>query len=110
MARKYLPGGALNPIWCEEEDARVLAENSMDMMKAMYELYVMMANDPDINMNFDLELAEGLNVNVSGKEKPKDMCSIIDTESEYEAKFNFLKRHSSTPEDLKLAKEIIGLK
>lgn len=111
MANKYLKGGALNPIWCDEEDARILAENTTSMMESLYEICSMMAED-DIDVDFNLELAEGLNVNVSSanKENPKDMCSIIDTESELEAKFNFLKRHSSTPEDLELAKEIIGLK
>lgn len=97
MASKYLKGGALNPAWCDEQDAALLTESIM-------ELYDLFGDDMDL----DLELTEGVNITISNKNK--EMCKIINTESDYEAKFNFIKNHSATPEDLKLAREIIGLK
>lgn len=101
MARKYLPGGALNPAWCDEQD-RLLQTESIN--SALSDLFDTM----DIDLN--LKLGEGVDVSISNKNKePKSMCVSLDTESEYEAKFNFIKRHSATPEDLQLAREIIGL-
>ena len=101
MARKYLPGGALNPAWCDEQDIAADTESIMNSLSYLLE-------EMDIDLN--LQLAEGIGVSISNKNKePKSMCSVLDTESEYEAKFNFIKRHSATPEDLQLAREIIGL-
>lgn len=101
MADKYLKGGALNPAWCDEQDRALLTESIKNNLCDLF-------NNMDIDLN--LELAEGVNVIISNKndDEPKDMC-MIDTERDYEAKFNFIKNHSSTPEDLKLAREIIGL-
>ena len=101
MARKYLPGGALNPAWCDEQDIAADTESIMNSLSYLLE-------EMDIDLN--LQLAEGIGVSIYNKNKePKSMCSVLDTESEYEAKFNFIKRHSATPEDLQLAREIIGL-
>lgn len=103
MARKYLKGGALNPAWCDEQDRESLTESIMDSLCDLFR---------NIDMDLNLKLAEGVNVTISNKckEESKEMCTIINTESDYEAKFNFIKNHSGTPEDLQLAKEIIGLK
>ena len=101
MTEKYLKGGALNPIWCDEQDAIFETESIMDCLSDLFSLM-------DIDLN--IQLGEGVAVGISNKNKePMNMCSILNTESEYEAKFNFIKRHSATPEDLQLAREIIGL-
>lgn len=104
MVKKYLKGGALNPAWCDEQDAIIMKGSILDG------LYNFFNNNVDIELN--LELAEGVHINISNrnKEERKEMCTIINTNNDYESKFNFIKSHSSTPEDLELAKEIIGLK
>lgn len=101
MARKYLPGGGLNPIWCAERDAEMMEENIKNILDSY--------SDGDVEIS--LELADGINVilrNNNESKENKDMCTLAD--NDYEAKFNFLKRHSATPEDYELAKTIIGLK
>ncbi len=101
MANKYLPGGALNPIWCNEQDAELLKES-------IFNIFENLIDGLDINLN--LEPVEGVNISISNiNRKSNEMCAIINTEDDYEAKFNFIKSHSETPEDLKLAREIIGL-
>lgn len=111
MARKYLPGGALNPEWCDEQDAALLKENVLNNFYDLLEF--MKGNIYDMNIN--IPLGGGVDVslyypNNNTNIQMKEMCTIIDIEKEYEAKFNFIKRHSGTPEDLQLAKEIVGLK
>lgn len=100
MASKYLKGGALNPAWCDEQDAAFLKESISESIGSLFS---------NMMMDIELELAEGVNINVSNK-KLKNMCTVVNTENDYEAKFNFIKKHSATPEDLELAKEIVGLK
>lgn len=104
MARKYLKGGALNPVWCDEQDAAMEAEFIMDSIKLFYDIF------DNMDINFNLQLGEVADINISKNRNKKEMCTIVDTESDYEAKFNFIKNHSSTPEDLELAMKIIGLK
>ena len=104
MAEKYLKGGALNPAWCDEQDKAQEVENIMYGLEEIFN---------NMNAELNLQLGEGVDVTVSNKTSNiplNNMCNIIDLEKEYEAKFNFIKNHSGTPEDLKLAKEIIGLK
>ena len=102
MARKYLKGGALNPIWCDEQDAEIFADSIVDSLSNLF-------GTMDIDLN--LQFGEGIDVNISNKRSDeKEMCSIVNTENDFEAKFDFLKRHSDTPEDLELAMRIIGLK
>lgn len=106
MATKYLKGGALNPAWCDEQDVELEVERVSESMELLYELL------SEFDIDFNLQLGEGVDVSISknSNDKQKEMCTIINTENDYEAKFNFLKNHSATPEDLQLAKEIIGLK
>ena len=101
MARKYLKGGALNPAWCDEQD---VAYETESIMNSLYDLFNM-----DMDLDLNLDLAEGVNVNISNKRIEEDMCTIVNIIDDYEAKFEFIKRHSGSPEDLKLAREIIGL-
>ena len=102
MANKYLKGGALNPAWCLEQDAKLLEESIFNGIMNLIDMV-------DINLNF--EPIEGVGINISNtRSRSKEMCSIVNTENDYEAKFNFIKNHSDTPEDLQLAREIIGLK
>ena len=104
MARKYLKGGALNPIWCDEQDAAYEAEMITDSMGLLYNIF----NEMDIN--FDFHLGEVADISISNNKPQKNMCTIVNIENDYEAKFNFIKNHSGTPEDLQLAREIVGLK
>lgn len=105
MAKKYLPGGALNPAWCDEQDAALMTEEIMDGLGNIFN---------ELDMDLDIQLEEGVNLNISNKQQniePSNICRTVeDLEKEYEAKFKFIKNHSGTPEDLQLAKEIIGLK
>ena len=104
MANKYLNGGALNPVWCEEEDIHTETERIMDGLKEIFE------SEYDVGLN--INLSEGISITLSNK-KPNSnqMCNIVDmTDRDYESKFNFIKQHSDDPDDLKLAREIIGLK
>lgn len=105
MANKYLKGGALNPAWCDEQDAAFEAERIMESTKFLHDLI------DDINIELNLQLGEGVGINISKNKNPKEeMCTIVNAESDYEAKFNFLKNHSNTPDELELAMKIIGLK
>lgn len=98
MADKYLKGGALNPAWCDEQDAKIETES---IINSLYNLF----DQLDINLN--IQLGDSIGIGISKDKNLKDMC--INTEGDYEAKFKFIKNHSDTPENLKLAKEIIGL-
>jgi hypothetical protein len=106
MAEKYLKGGALNPAWCDEQDTAIITEEIMDGLANLF-------NNLDIELG--LQFGEGIDLTISNRQTNipsmmNNMCTIIDAEKEYEAKFNFIKNHSATPEDLQLAKEIVGLK
>lgn len=98
MAKKYLNGGALNPAWCDEQDEVILSNSIMSGICNLF-------NNMDIELN--VQLMEGVDLNIS--KKANNMCTIIDT-NDYEAKFNFIKNHSTSLEELQLAKEIVGLK
>lgn len=101
MANKYLKGGALNPAWCDEQDAELMKESILNNIMDLFNM---------IDFDLSFEPIEGVNVNISNRNnKSREMCTIVNTENDYEAKFNFIKRHSETPEDLQLAREIIGL-
>lgn len=100
MANKYLKGGALNPAWCDEQDALYDAERISDNIMNLLER---------IAMDMTIDFGGGIVTNVPSVQNKKEMC-IISNVDDYEAKFNFVKRHSDTPEDLELAKQIIGLK
>lgn len=107
MANKYLKGGALNPAWCDEQDAAIETENIMNSINFL---------DIFNNIGFDLnlQLGEGVNINITKNREPKkEMCTIANTKTEYsdaEAKLNYLKYHSNTPEELELSMKLIGLK
>lgn len=102
MANKYLKGGALNPVWCAEQDAKIAANSFSNSILDLFNL---------IDMDINLEIADGVTATISNtrRKEERQMCTIIES-NDYEAKFNFIKRHSDTPEDLELAKQIIGLK
>ena len=54
------------------------------------------ANDVD---EYEEDIEEGI-----------EMCNLVPySDNDYEARFQFIKRHSDNPDDLKLAREIIGL-
>lgn len=99
MADKYLKGGSLNPAWCDEQDA--IAE-SESIKQAINDLLECMETD----VNFEIDLGGGISVSATPNYNSDEILFI---EDDYEAKFNFIKRHSDNPEDLKLAREIIGL-
>ena len=101
MTRKYLKGGALNPAWCEEQDAAMQAEWICECLEDLFKT--------GMEMDLNLQLSDAVNVNLSNRSY-EEMFSSMEAESIYEAKFNFIKNHSDTPEDLKLAREILGLK
>jgi hypothetical protein len=89
---KYLPGGSINPAWAREQE---VANITNDISNEFYEFI------NNLEFNFG---KEEVNVNMIIR---KEMCEICD--DEYERKFNFIRNHSDSPEDLKLAREIIGI-
>ena len=99
---KYLKTGAINPAWAEERDAEIMTNGIMEHIDNLLD---------SIDLNMDIELAKGVNINVSNKQNKQhtEMCSIVPPLDDYESKFEFIKRHSNSPEDLKLAREIVGL-
>lgn len=105
MANKYLPNGALNPIWCMEDDARKEAEAIKESIEDIFDC-------DGIEAGLELDLGEGVVAHIGkvlGDEDDDDDYDDIDPLSDYEAKFQFIKMHSDNPEDLKLAREIVGL-
>ena len=64
----------------------------------------------DIDADVQINLGEGVVVNARKKSNSNESRNVCIAENDYEAKFNFIKQHSDNPEDLKLAREIIGLK
>ena len=46
MANKYLKGGALNPAWCDEQDAELITGSIVD---SLYNLF----NNMDIGFDFN---------------------------------------------------------
>lgn len=95
---KYLKGGSLNPAWVDEQERQQIVDDIMDGLEELIECF-----GAKINMN----LAEGIDLsltNITDSSMPS-----INSVNELEAKFNFIKNHSDNPEDLKLAREIIGL-
>lgn len=99
---KYLKTGAINPAWAEERDEEIMTNGIMECIDNLLD---------SIDLNMDIELAKGVNINVSNKQNKQhtEMCSIVPPLDDYESKFEFIKRHSNSPEDLKLAREIVGL-
>lgn len=104
MACKYLKGGALNPSWCDEQDSEEESSYVMDSIALLYE----MSKEMDLNMSVDFQLEEGVVAHLSKNNETKDdACSPEDIEAKLEAKFNFIRNHNDTPEDLELAIKII---
>jgi len=99
---KYLKTGAINPAWAEEEDTEIMSNGITECINKLFDT---------INLDMDIELAKGVNINISNKQNKQqtEMCSIIPPLNDYESKFEFIKRHSGSPEDLRLAREIVGL-
>ena len=90
---KYVKGGGLNPFWIDYEIERYSKENSDDYCDTITNTdnssicdFVDMSSDYSINYYDD-----------------------ISYEDKLEADFQFLKRHSDSEEDLKLAKQILGI-
>lgn len=97
MAKKYLPGGALNPAWCHEQDVAQMTESIMDTLNDLFA--------SGVAMELNLELSEGISVKI-----PNNQTQEVVRSNDYEEIFQFLSRHRDTPEDLELAMKIIGLK
>ena len=104
MADKYLPNGGLNPIWCMEDDARKEADAIMESIEDLFDC-------DGVHTRLELDLGDGVKAHIEpdDDEYEDDGNDNIDMISKYEAKFQFIKMHSDNPEDLKLAREIIGL-
>jgi hypothetical protein len=102
MADKYLPNGGLNPIWCMEDDARKEAEAITESIESLFDC-------DGITTHLELDLGEGVAAHIEKIYNEYDDEDDIDILSDYEAKFRFIKMHSDNPEDLKLAREIVGL-
>lgn len=96
LTEKYLPGGALNPYWVLEQKQELSSREEDEIEDELLEAIKECSVTPD--------------------EALLEMCKVIPAsrlpislEDELETKFNFIKRHSDSPEDLQLAREIAGL-
>ena len=65
MADKYLKGGALNPAWCDEQDA---AEMTEDIVGSLIDIF---ETDGFEDSNVELELGPGVKLNISKKSQNK---------------------------------------
>lgn len=90
---KYIKGGSLNPFWINELRYQTRLKNN--------------GRIPGEDDDF-IPFSECLE-NVINNFDSDDDCDDISYEDELEAKFNFLKKHSDSEEDLELAKQILGL-
>lgn len=93
---KYLRGGSLNPAWVNEQEKQNIVDSIKDGLEELAEC---------IDVKINMSLAEGIDLSLTNKCIDNSISSIDSLED----KFNFIKRHSDNPEDLKLAKEIVGL-
>lgn len=91
---KYVKGGGLNPFWMEYEIERYSKENSNDY------------HDDNTDDNIMCEIIDLIDDYVNNYCDDNDDISY---EDKLEADFQFLKRHSDSEEDLKLAKQILGI-
>lgn len=76
----YNPGGGLNVFWVDEDMERIRKEKIKEEMQFYKDL-----------------------------EREFRDSNSSDIDYELEAKFEFLKKHSDNPEDLELAKKILGI-
>lgn len=79
---KYIKGGGINPFWMFEQEEQALEDDFIDSLMSCIDMIVP--------------------VSVVNNQQQ-------DTLNELEAKYQFLKNHSDSPEDLQLAKEILGI-
>ena len=93
---KYLKGGSLNPAWVNEQEKQNIVDSIKDGLEELAEC---------IDVKINMSLAEGIDLSLANRCIDHSTSSIDSLED----KFNFIKRHSDNPEDLKLAREIVGL-
>lgn len=114
MAQKYNQFGGLNPVWVAEEDRRLALEQDRELQEANANLIESIRNG-----FHDVIEAAAEAIRECYNENPKEEKEIIletnkvnnsiSIEDELEAKFQFIKRHSDSDEDLALAKKILGI-
>lgn len=95
-SNKYNPGGGLNYFWVEEEIERIRKEKMREEMEDCGESIESIMED--FASNLLKSMAKVPVCNNDGN-----------INNELEAKFQFIKNHSDNPEDLELAKKIIGI-
>lgn len=102
----YLKNGSLNPFWVDEDidrHAKKEFEEYASYLSKCFRNSLKSAIDEcrdDINA-----LAE----EYDDDEDDDDEEEETDIGAELEAKFQFIKRHSNDPDDLELAKKILGI-
>jgi hypothetical protein len=107
MPEKYVRGGNINPFWVMAEREKIMEEKALKKNNAKF-----YAELEKITKEYKEEVRKEVREELlqEFKEKHKQMVHEADSmPNDYDAKFQFLKSHSDTPEDLALAKSILGI-
>lgn len=103
MADMYVKGGSLNPFWVDEQIDKAAKREFEEYMGTVSEGLTNTLRE--VINEFSDEISEYYDEEDDEEEKDEKV-NIAD---ELEAKFQFIKRHSDDPEDLALAKKILGI-
>jgi hypothetical protein len=96
MSKKYLPGGSLNPYWVLNQKKQIHDNEEVELGNELDDILEDCTIDRDVATIEMRKLTPVVRVPIT-------------LNDELEAKFNFVKRHSKDPNDLQLAREIVGL-
>lgn len=99
MADMYVKGGSLNPFWVDEQIDKAAKKEFKEYIGTVSEGLTNTLRE--VINEFSNEISEYYD-----EEEEDEKVNIAD---ELEAKFQFIKRHSDDPEDLALAKKILGI-
>ena len=103
MADMYVKGGSLNPFWVDEDIDRCAKEEFKENMQ-----YLSNQFRDSIKKVID-EFRDEINELNDDEDEDDEEEENDDIAAELEAKFQFIKRHSDNPDDLALAKKILGI-
>ena len=104
MADMYVKGGSLNPFWGDEQIDKAAKKEFKEYMGTVSEGLTNTLRE--VINEFSNEISEYYAEEGDEEEEDDEKVNIAD---ELEAKFQFIKRHSDDPEDLALAKKILGI-
>lgn len=105
MADMYVKGGSLNPFWVDEDIDRAIREE----FKQDENLQEALTDGLKIALQQSIREVLACKAREYEENQEEDDEDDEDYLDELEAKFQFIKRHSDNPNDLELAKKILGI-